>query len=147
MGMSSPSSCGGAWFPQAAVDFAVGVLAVSKQRDAAQALVKFMSSREAAPLIRKSGMEPPPRWRGHPRTGINGADPCPVPLLLTLMIPSSRMPTLSHQDHAPVAGPVFQEADQPSLLRFVKGPTAMSKAFPGPAGDDALAGFTHRSAG
>jgi molybdate transport system substrate-binding protein len=42
------------------VDFAVGVLAVSKQRDAAQALVKFMSSPEAAPLIRKSGMEPPP---------------------------------------------------------------------------------------
>ena len=30
------------------VDFAVGVLAVSKQRDAAQALVKFMSSPEAA---------------------------------------------------------------------------------------------------
>ena len=43
------------------VDFAVGVLAVSKQPDAAQALVKFMSSPEAAPLIRKSGMEPPPR--------------------------------------------------------------------------------------
>jgi ABC-type molybdate transport system substrate-binding protein len=37
------------------------VLAVSKQRDAAQALVKFMSSPAAAPLIRKSGMEPPPR--------------------------------------------------------------------------------------
>jgi ABC-type molybdate transport system substrate-binding protein len=34
---------------------------VSKQPDAAQALVKFMSSPEAAPLIRKSGMEPPPR--------------------------------------------------------------------------------------
>jgi molybdate transport system substrate-binding protein len=46
---------------QGYVDFAVGVLAVSKQRDAAQALVKFMSSPEAAPLIRKSGMEPPPR--------------------------------------------------------------------------------------
>ena len=39
----------------------VGVLTVSKQLDAAQALVKFMSSPEAAPLIRKSGMEPPPR--------------------------------------------------------------------------------------
>jgi hypothetical protein len=34
------------------------VLAVSKDRDAALALVKFMSSPEAAPLIRKSGMEP-----------------------------------------------------------------------------------------
>jgi molybdate transport system substrate-binding protein len=42
------------------VNFAGGVLAVSKQRDAAQALAKFMSSPEAAPLIRKSGMEPPP---------------------------------------------------------------------------------------
>jgi len=30
------------------------------ERDAAQQLVKFMSSPEAAPLIRKSGMEPPP---------------------------------------------------------------------------------------
>jgi molybdate transport system substrate-binding protein len=46
---------------QGYVDFAVGVLAVSKERDAAQALVKFMGSPEAAPLIRKSGMEPPPR--------------------------------------------------------------------------------------
>ena len=44
---------------QSYVDFAVGVLAVSKRSDAAQALVKFMSSPEAAPLIRKSGMEPP----------------------------------------------------------------------------------------
>jgi hypothetical protein len=35
------------------------VLAVSKERDAAQARVKFMSSPEAAPLMRKSGMEPP----------------------------------------------------------------------------------------
>jgi len=46
---------------QGYVDFAVGVLAVSKEREAAQALVKFMASAEAAPLIRKSGMEPPPR--------------------------------------------------------------------------------------
>ena len=45
---------------QGYVNFAVGVLAVSKQRDAAQALVEFMSSPEAAPLIRRSGMEPPP---------------------------------------------------------------------------------------
>jgi molybdate transport system substrate-binding protein len=45
---------------QGYVDFAVGVLAVSRERDAAQALLKFMSSTEAAPLIRKSGMEPPP---------------------------------------------------------------------------------------
>ena len=46
---------------QGYVDFAIGVLAVSKERDAAQELVKFMSSPEAAPLIRKSGMEPTPR--------------------------------------------------------------------------------------
>jgi molybdate transport system substrate-binding protein len=48
--------------PRGYIDFAVGVLAVSKKRDAAQALVD-MSSLEAAPLplIRKSGMEPPPR--------------------------------------------------------------------------------------
>jgi molybdate transport system substrate-binding protein len=46
---------------QGYVDFAVGVLAVSKERDAAQELLKFMSSPEAAPLIRKSGMEPTPR--------------------------------------------------------------------------------------
>jgi molybdate transport system substrate-binding protein len=45
---------------QSYVDFAVGVLAISKERDAARELVKFMSSPEAAPLIRKSGMEPPP---------------------------------------------------------------------------------------
>jgi molybdate transport system substrate-binding protein len=45
---------------QSYVDFAVGVLAVSKERDAARELVKFMLSPEAAPLIRKSGMEPPP---------------------------------------------------------------------------------------
>jgi molybdate transport system substrate-binding protein len=42
---------------QGYVDFAVGVLAASKERDAAQELVKFMSSPEAAPLIRKSGMD------------------------------------------------------------------------------------------
>ena len=46
---------------QAYVDFAGGVLAVSKGRAAAQELAKFMASAEAAPLIRKSGMEPPPR--------------------------------------------------------------------------------------
>ena len=45
---------------QGYVNFAVGVLAVSKERDVAQELVKFMSSPEAAPLIRKSGMEPAP---------------------------------------------------------------------------------------
>jgi molybdate transport system substrate-binding protein len=45
---------------QSYVDFAVGVLAVSKQPGAAQAMVKFMSSSEAAPLVRKSGMEQPP---------------------------------------------------------------------------------------
>jgi molybdate transport system substrate-binding protein len=46
---------------QGYVDFAVGVLSASKERDAAQALVKFMASPEAASLIRKSGMEPPPQ--------------------------------------------------------------------------------------
>src|SRR5712671_7529311 len=50
---------------QGYVDFAVGVLAVSKQPAAAQAMVEFMSSPEAAPLIRKSGMEPPPYWPPH----------------------------------------------------------------------------------
>jgi len=29
-----------------------------------RALLKFMSSSAAAPLIRKSSMEPPPRWPG-----------------------------------------------------------------------------------
>jgi hypothetical protein len=33
-------------------------LAVSKEPEVAKALVKFMSAPEAAPLIRKSGMEP-----------------------------------------------------------------------------------------
>lgn len=40
------------------VVFSAGVLAVSKQREAATAMVKFMFAPEAAPLIRKSGMEP-----------------------------------------------------------------------------------------
>jgi molybdate transport system substrate-binding protein len=40
------------------VEFAAGVLTVSKQPDAAKALARFMSSAEAGPLIRKSGMEP-----------------------------------------------------------------------------------------
>jgi hypothetical protein len=52
---------------RANVDFAVRVLAVSKQPDAAQALVKFMSSPDATPFIRKSGMEPPPRRPGFVR--------------------------------------------------------------------------------
>jgi hypothetical protein len=38
---------------------------VPSTRSAAQALVKFMSSPEAAPLIRKSGMEPPPHYPLH----------------------------------------------------------------------------------
>jgi molybdate transport system substrate-binding protein len=42
------------------VVFSAGVLAVSKQREAAIAMVKFMSAPEASPLIRKSGMEPTP---------------------------------------------------------------------------------------
>ena len=40
------------------VVFSAGVLAVSKQPEAAIAMVKFMSAPGAAPLIRKSGMEP-----------------------------------------------------------------------------------------
>jgi molybdate transport system substrate-binding protein len=40
------------------VVFAAGVLAVSKEPEVAKALVKFMSSPQAAPLISKSGMEP-----------------------------------------------------------------------------------------
>ena len=40
------------------VVFAAGVLAVSKQPEAATMMMKFMSAPEAAPLIRKSGMEP-----------------------------------------------------------------------------------------
>jgi molybdate transport system substrate-binding protein len=41
------------------VVFGAGVLTVSKAPDAATAMVKFMSAPAAAPLIRKSGMEPP----------------------------------------------------------------------------------------
>ncbi len=41
--------------------FSVGVLAVSKQPEIARAFLAFMTSPEAAPLIRKSGMEPPAR--------------------------------------------------------------------------------------
>jgi molybdate transport system substrate-binding protein len=40
------------------VVFAAGVLAVSKEPDAAKTMVRFMSAPEAAPLISKSGMEP-----------------------------------------------------------------------------------------
>jgi molybdate transport system substrate-binding protein len=43
---------------QGYVAFAAGILAVSKEPEAARALAKFMSAPEAAPLIRKSGMEP-----------------------------------------------------------------------------------------
>ena len=39
--------------------FGVGLLSVSKQPDAARAFLAFMTSAEAAPLIRKSAMEPP----------------------------------------------------------------------------------------
>jgi molybdate transport system substrate-binding protein len=39
-------------------DFAVGVLAVSKQPDAAQAMVKFMSSHRAAAALAESGNAP-----------------------------------------------------------------------------------------
>jgi molybdate transport system substrate-binding protein len=41
--------------------FAAGVLAVSKERDVAIAMVKFMGAPENAALVRKSGLEPPAR--------------------------------------------------------------------------------------
>jgi molybdate transport system substrate-binding protein len=41
--------------------FAAGILAVSKAPEAARAMAKFMAAPEAAPLIRKSGMEPATR--------------------------------------------------------------------------------------
>jgi molybdate transport system substrate-binding protein len=43
---------------QGYVVFAAGILAVSKAPEAALAMARFMSAPEAAPLIRKSGMEP-----------------------------------------------------------------------------------------
>jgi molybdate transport system substrate-binding protein len=39
--------------------FTIGVLTVSKEQEAAKAFITFATSPEAAPLIRKSGMEPP----------------------------------------------------------------------------------------
>ena len=41
--------------------FAVGVLAVSKEREAAAAMVKFMAAPENAEVLRKGGLEPPAR--------------------------------------------------------------------------------------
>jgi molybdate transport system substrate-binding protein len=41
--------------------FAVGVLAVSKQREVAAAMVKFMAAPENAMVLRKGGLEPPAR--------------------------------------------------------------------------------------
>jgi len=41
--------------------FAVGVLAVSKEREVATAMVSFMGARENEALVRKSGLEPPAR--------------------------------------------------------------------------------------
>ena len=41
--------------------FAAGVLATSKEKEAATAMVKFMGAPENAALVRKSGMEPPAR--------------------------------------------------------------------------------------
>jgi len=43
---------------QETVKFAAGVLAVSKEPEAAKAFLKFIASPEAAPLIRNSGMAP-----------------------------------------------------------------------------------------
>jgi len=39
--------------------FSIGVLTLSKEQEAAKAFIKFATSPEAAPLIRKSTMEPP----------------------------------------------------------------------------------------
>jgi molybdate transport system substrate-binding protein len=39
--------------------FGIGVLTISKEPEAARAFVKFATSPEAAPLLRKSAMEPP----------------------------------------------------------------------------------------
>jgi molybdate transport system substrate-binding protein len=41
--------------------FAVGLLKISKQPEAARAFMKFMASPQAADHLRKSGMEPPGR--------------------------------------------------------------------------------------
>jgi molybdate transport system substrate-binding protein len=41
--------------------FAAGVLASSKEKEVATAMVKFMGAPENAALVRKSGMEPPAR--------------------------------------------------------------------------------------
>jgi molybdate transport system substrate-binding protein len=41
--------------------FAVGVLAVSKAREAATAMVRFMAAAENAEVLRKGGLEPPAR--------------------------------------------------------------------------------------
>jgi len=41
--------------------FAVGVLAVSKEREAATAMVRFMAAPENAEVLRKGGLEPPAR--------------------------------------------------------------------------------------
>ena len=46
---------------QGYVVFAAGILAVSKAPEAARAMTRFMAAPEAAPLIRKSGMEPAAR--------------------------------------------------------------------------------------
>jgi molybdate transport system substrate-binding protein len=41
--------------------FAVGVLAVSKEREAAAAMVRFMAAPENAAILRRGGLEPPAR--------------------------------------------------------------------------------------
>jgi hypothetical protein len=52
---------------QGYVDFAVGVLAISKERDAAQELVKFMSSPEAVrSSVRAASSRRPPDGMPHP---------------------------------------------------------------------------------
>jgi molybdate transport system substrate-binding protein len=42
-------------------NFAAGVLATSKEKEVATAMIKFMGAPENAALVRKSGMEPPAR--------------------------------------------------------------------------------------
>ena len=43
---------------QETVKFSAAVLTTSKQPEAAKAFLKFITSAEAAPLLRKSGMDP-----------------------------------------------------------------------------------------
>ena len=47
-----------AWLPEQAVPSSVALLTASKEQDAARAMIRFMISPEAAPLLRKTHVEP-----------------------------------------------------------------------------------------